>query len=304
MLTATPQTLSELLALFEHALQRDIHAGLRRPATLCYYRRFLHDFRDHVGGDRLLDSFVPLELELWKTNWHSVQAVQRLWNWAVKMGVLKCNPFTKIDKPPLGERQRVLTRPELARLLWSAGRDFRRFLIFMRHSLARPQEVRSLCWSQLHWLPVPVFRLQEFKAKARRKDRSAVRLILLDDYLARMLARWWQRGPEKNSFILCNSQGQPWSGNAIRLRMKRLRRRLGLTPDEAGESVVTYTIRHTGATWATAAGVRDRQLADLLGHTTTRTTARYQHLQVQDLHRAAAQIHTRHRLVPLRLANG
>jgi site-specific recombinase XerD len=42
-------------------------------------------------------------------------------------------------------------------------------------------------------------------------------------------------------------------------------------------------LRHTGATAAVRAGIRDFALAELLGHASTRTTARYVHLQPDDL---------------------
>ena len=67
--------------------------------------------------------------------------------------------------------------------------------------------------------------------------------------------------------------------------MRRLRKDL---PNAAGctESIVTYSVRHSLATIAAAAGIRDRVLADIMGHTDTRTTARYLHLQVEHLRRA------------------
>jgi integrase/recombinase XerD len=72
--------------------------------------------------------------------------------------------------------------------------------------------------------------------------------------------------------------------------MRRLRRRIDLADD-----VVPYTLRHTAATRATVAGVRDKLLAELLGHTSTRTTARYQHPNVEDLCAAAERATARAR---------
>jgi integrase/recombinase XerD len=92
------------------------------------------------------------------------------------------------------------------------------------------------------------------------------------------------RQPEAHLFL--NSRGAPWTSSALRIAVRRACRRLGL--DEThGEKIVAYTIRHTAATAATVAGVRDRHLADLMGHSTTRTTARYQHLDVEHLRKAA-----------------
>ena len=47
--------------------------------------------------------------------------------------------------------------------------------------------------------------------------------------------------------------------------------------------MVCYTWRHSAATEATLRGIRDRVLAELLGHASTRMTERYQHLDFADL---------------------
>ena len=64
-------------------------------------------------------------------------------------------------------------------------------------------------------------------------------------------------------------------------------------PDANGENVVAYTLRHTAATRACTSGVPDRVLADLMGHTSTDTTRRYQHPRLDDLARAIRQANTR-----------
>jgi site-specific recombinase XerD len=73
----------------------------------------------------------------------------------------------------------------------------------------------------------------------------------------------------------------------------RLRDKVGLGPDENGEQVVAYTMRHTSATRASARGVRDRVLAELMGHTSTTTTQRYQHLQADHLAEAIKRVNGR-----------
>ena len=62
--------------------------------------------------------------------------------------------------------------------------------------------------------------------------------------------------PGKVAFF--NAKIAPWTANAVRLRVARLRLRAGLAPDGGGEEVVAYTLRHTAATEASARGLRDR----------------------------------------------
>src|SRR6185295_4351794 len=64
----------------------------------------------------------------------------------------------------------------------------------------------------------------------------------------------------------------------------------GVGRDRHGETIVPYTFRHTAATLASAAGVRDRLLADALGHTETSTTARYQHLATEHIRASPSNV--------------
>ena len=170
----------------------------------------------------------------------------------------------------------------------AADEHYRAVLLALRHTIARPQEVRAVRWKHLLLQPHPMFELRDFKAKSRRKDRQvARRRIPLDDRMLRLLGRLaGRRNPSPDDHVFLNSRGRPWTANALRIRMRNLRRRLKLVADENGEQVVNYTLRHTAATRACAAGLRDRVLAELMGHTHTDTTARYQHLQDRHLHEA------------------
>ena len=98
--------------------------------------------------------------------------------------------------------------------------------------------------------------------------------------LARLRRRWngrtfWDQGDD---YVFLTSKGRPWTNNAVRCCMRRLRKKCGF--DEDGqERLVAYTFRHTAATFAVANGVRDRVLADLMGHVQPSMTQKYIHLQ-------------------------
>jgi integrase len=180
--------------------------------------------------------------------------------------------------------------------------NFRHFLLALRETLARPQEIRSVKWEELWWpgrgqdlqqalrAGVAVFVLHEYKARKRRADPNKPRVIPVSPRLGRLLVRLARGADKLQGPVFQNSVGRPWTNNAVRCRMRWLRKKMGLQRDPRGENIVAYTFRHTTATWAAAAGVRDRILAEILGHTSTRTTARYQHLEVQHLQDALESI--------------
>jgi integrase len=278
-------TLGQLADKYGEWLKREVDADRAKASTLYYYRHHLQRFLDALGGNRPAAGVLPHEVEMYKTSWHSVQTVQRLFNWAVTMGLLKENPIRAVQKPDLGQRERILAPAETAQLLRATDHHFRPFLLAMRHTIARPQEVRALQWEHLIYEPVPVFVLRDFKGKKRRKDKNtAVRVIPLDARMLRLLNRLARkRSPAPEDFVFLDSRGKPWTTNAVRCRVRRLRAKLGFAPDENGEQVVAYTMRHTAATRACSRGVRDKVLAELMGHANTTTTARYQHLQAEHL---------------------
>jgi integrase len=140
-----------------------------------------------------------------------------------------------------------------------------------------------------------MFVLKDFKARMRRKDKkTAVRALPLDNRMLRLLSRLARkRKPAPDEFVFVNRFGLPWTSNAVRLRMARLREKLNLGPDENGEDIVAYSLRHTSATRASARGVRDRVLAELMGHSSTATTQRYQHLQADHLADAIRRTNSR-----------
>lgn len=288
-------TLGQLADKYGEWMKREVDAGRMKPRTLDYYQDHLQKFLDALGGNRPAMGVLPFEVEMFKTGWHSVQAVQRLYNWATSMGLLAENPIRSVQRPDLGQRERILTPQETVHLLRASDQDFRSFLLTMRHTIARPQEVRAFQWKHLTYQPVPMFTLRDFKSKKRRKDRkTAVRVIPLDDRMLRLLNRLARkRQPSPDDFVFLNGQGKPWTANAVRCRMRRLRDKVGFGPDENGEQVVAYTMRHTAATRACSRGVRDKVLAELMGHTSTEMTQRYQHLQADHLAEAIKRANSR-----------
>ena len=283
-----PFTLSIAIRKFLSWAERQL-----APGTVTDYRRHLQRFLTAVG-DLPVGELRAHHLVSWGRTWHNIVAVQRCFNWLAEVELLERSPFTRVRRPRPGRRRRTFTRAEFTRLLRAAALDFRRFLIALRETIARPQEVRSLRWSEIETANPAVsiahalvtgqayFLQVEYKSRMRRSCPDEPRIIPISRRLGRLIARLAASSAEPKGEIFRTDRGAAWTKEATRLRLARLRKRLGLGRDARGEQLVCYSVRHTAAT-AAAAGVRDRILADIMGHTNTRTTARYQHLQVQHL---------------------
>lgn len=259
-----------------------------------YYARFLAEVGD-IRADRL----TPAKVSAWARTWHQSQAIARLYRWACDDAfLLSRNPIARLKHPPKGQRKRILTAHEMAVMLRSCRRDLRALLLGYRESMARPGELRAAQVKDVYPKTTrpklyealrtgnACIVLWDYKNRTSRKETNAPRVILVSPRLGRMIARRMQSGLSDNSPLFVTTAGRRWTPNALRCRMRRLRRRLAWGPDDRGESIVPYTFRHTGATDASAAGIRDRILADILGHVETKTTARYQHLHTYHLQEA------------------
>ena len=285
----TDMSLSAAVSKFMQWAERHLAAK-----TVAEYRRYLSRFSRHVG-EIAVGELRAHHLVDWGTTWHRIQAVQRCFNWLVEVEYLARSPFNRVKRPRPGRRRRVFTRAEFTRLCRASAADFRRFLFAMRESLARPQEVRDMRMSEINstdeTLPLTralvegrcYFLKEKYKSQERRADPDEPRIIPISRRLGRLIDRQMKKRTVGCDVIFRSGRNKSFTKEAIRLRLARARRRLGWNADHRGEQLVAYSIRHTGGTAYTVAGVRDKMLAQIMGHSNTRTTARYQHPQPADV---------------------
>src|SRR5207245_1010477 len=93
------------------------------------------------------------------------------------------------------------------------------------------------------------------------------------------------------SWVADRGSGPVFTGaRGGRLTEIAIRRMWRTTLAEAGvEYIDPYSMRHTAASWLAQAGVSSDEIADILGHSSTRMAATYRHLRpgVHDRVRAA-----------------
>lgn len=277
-------------------------AKCRSASTVNVYRHYFTQFVRHQR-DLAASDMTPAILTAWARTWHQAQAIKRLYAWAVKEDCsLVVNPIAAVKHPPRQLRRRIHTAAEFAGLMRESKPDLRRLLLAYRETLARPAELRAAEFTDLV-ADDPTIDLREallagrasivlyaFKDRTSRRDTDKPRVILLSPRAGRLIVWLMDRRPADSAAIFLTHRGRPWTSNALRCRFRVLRRRLRITRDKRGETIVPYTLRHTGATIAASMGVRDRILADIMGHIDTKTTSRYLHLQTQHLQAAMKEV--------------
>lgn len=274
-----------------------------KPSTVDLYRRYAAEFAKAHNGLKLAE-ITPAAVTSWARTFHRQQAVRRLTAWATREAkILSVDPLDNMRKIRQGHRRRVLSAAERVTLRRASCRAFRDFLLALEETGARPQEIRSAKWENVRGhggrpatrkdlsAGEAFFFFPTGKATDRRRDATAPRIIPVSIRLGRLLLRLLRRKElPPGRFIFGDTRNMPWSTNAVRCQMRRLRRRCQLDEDENGERVVCYSQRHTFATDAVAAGVKDFTLAELLGHASPTTTRRYVHLSPRDVCAAARSV--------------
>ena len=229
---------------------------------------------------------AKVERELLKRNYSpstirgTLSVVQGVFNWAVEHELLDNSPVPRYRKPADRQRTRTITRGEFSSLLRRSDRDFRRFLLALRHTGCRPGEVRKLVWD---WVDLEngLWVIPDHKTISQQRQPRP-RIIPLSDRILKM-CRWLAKKRHKPSgHVFLNAHGRPYTKDCVTRKMRRIRERAGIEPIR-GEQLVLYSNRHTFGT-ELAGKITDIELAELMGHTQVRTTHRYVHFNADHLH--------------------
>jgi site-specific recombinase XerD len=99
--------------------------------------------------------------------------------------------------------------------------------------------------------------------------------------MKQMMARLRGNG---HTHVFLNTEGAPWTMNAVRLQVYRLKKTLGL-----GEDVCAYLCRHGFGTRAVLKGANASVVAELMGHASLDMVSKvYVHLADQQQHLSEA----------------
>ena len=146
----------------------------------------------------------------------------RVFTWAKDEGILPENPLAGMKRPKPAPRQRAMSDEEFSKLHGNAGGPFADFLLALRETGARPKEIRCLLWSQVEdnrWV---------LKKHKTAKKVGKPRVIYLSETMREMMSKLKGNG---HTHVFLNTEGQPWTTNAVRLQVGRLRSKLGLADD-------------------------------------------------------------------------
>jgi integrase len=208
-----------------------------------------------------------------------IATIKRPFNLAARLGLISGCPFAGVSAPK-GKRGRDVSPTEFQAMLREATPAFRRVLIFLRWSGARPAELRELEWPHVRELARAIVQGEHKTVNTLTDARP--RRIQLNRVLLKLLA-WIKRSQKSGKYVFVNFYGTQWQTRALCKNLETIRHRANLEP-----SVKIYGCRHAFATGAILNGVDIATLAELMGHASTLTTQWYLHLAGKNDHLQAA----------------
>ncbi len=259
-------TVGDLLDLFLEDVWRAVEQGERARVTYDGYVRFLSSANERLGRLRATD-VRPHDVKGWfnapelrwgpTTRHNAATAFKAAFRWAKKGGLIPEDPVRDMDKPTARRRILVLTDDQVRALLDATpDRPWKDLITALWETGCRPSEVCTLTAAQVDldrglWL---------VRNKTRRKTGRESRPVPLNPTMLEISRRLVTAHPDGPIFR--NRRGRPWTRNAMALRFRALRMRLGLGPEATG-----YAIRHRYAMEGIRKGLSSSELAALMGHT-------------------------------------
>lgn len=192
-------------------------------------------------------------------------------NEAATLGRIARNPFGGL-KIPEGKEGRDWTDEEYQAILRNAHPYFRRLIVFVRFSGARPGEARTLEWQHIR-SEIRAIIQREHKTDDVSKDPRRIRL----NHVTLGLLAWLWRHRAHERFVFVNGFGRPWTIKALTKHLLTIRRRIGIA-----EGVKMHGGRHTYATRGLMRTGDIYTMSKLLGHASVKTTEKYLHLIDKD----------------------
>lgn len=237
----------------------------RAARTYDWYRDHLQSFTNFLtDADKMaIVDLKPYQVVEWvdqHASWGNnyrrgaLIAVQRSFNWAVKLGYIAASPIPYLEKPQPSRREQAVTVEEwhTIRDHYDDGDPFRDLLEFAWETGCRPQEVKAVEARHVQRAKHRVvFPATEAKGKKR------IRMIYMTPRAEAIISRLTKSHP--TGLLFLNTKGRAWNYASMNCRFATLKKHLGV-------KYACYSLRHGFATRKLEDGLDHITVAALMGH--------------------------------------
>jgi integrase len=200
----------------------------------------------------------------------TLKAISNVCEEAIADGLIRANPTRKVKSPRPGRSTKVVpNREQVTQMIDEAPTPRARLLIaVLAHTGLRISEALSLRWADLDGGTT----LRVLDTKGDRPRAAPVTPTLAEELKAwrkvqteeRIASVWWDVDAD---LIICTNTGTRWdSSNARRHAFRPV-------ADKVCPGATPHSLRHAAATILLVEGVPLKVVSELLGHSSTRTTA-------------------------------
>jgi integrase len=203
----------------------------KAPRTYDWYRDFYRHLAATLPPALKVVDLKPFHLTRaqearpdWSNNTRNdfVTAVKRAFNWAIDEELIERNPIARAKKPAREAREMVVLPSEYAEIIGAIKEpNFRDLIEFSWETGTRPQEISRI---EARLFDADNGRIIFPPREA--KGKKYYRIIYLTPRAREIIARLAEERPQGP--LMVNSEGQPWTKDAINCAFRRLRVTLGL----------------------------------------------------------------------------
>ena len=191
------------------------------------------------------------------------------------------NPASHVVKPdPKNERDRIASAEEWERLQTCGAPHLVRFLTLAYSVGPRRGELLKLDWSDVD------MRRKEFTLRHTKNGETRT-VPMTPDVYHTFLELWKERRLDTNRVFLY--KGKPWKNP--RTAFAAACRRAGIRCGRQDGGLTIHDFRHTASTNFRRAGVDTMTAMKIIGHKSEQMHRRYNTIEPEDLHAAAARLH-------------
>ena len=239
-----------------------------------------------VVGERSLASLTPKHLDTYKTERLNanispvtvnieVRALKAAMNTAVRWRLLEVNPFAEVQQARVVEQQPAFfSKDGFGKLLATVTEQWlRELIVFAVSTGMRQAETLNLRWQDID-LGRKLIHIQSnptFKTK-----QGKTRTIPMNEVVHAMLSSKAERSTSEYVFT---RKGRRIGESYLTHSFKECRENAGLD-----ERLHWHSLRHTHASWLVQNGVSLYEVQKLLGHSSSRVTEVYSHLEPDQMH--------------------
>ena len=211
-----------------------------------------------------------------RTSYNAVRSVYRIFSWVKKEQKLPVHPLAGLEKPRPIARCRALSEAEYRAMMKASDGVFKPLLFALWETGCRPKEARTLKWDNVledRWV-LPQHKTVRTSGKPR--------IVYLTHPMRKLMAVL--RRASTSEYVYLNGDSKPWTVNAVRQRIMRLKEKLGLAKD-----VCAYLVRHAFGTRSILRGNDVLTTSVLTGHSSANMVSSvYVHLANEQKHLLSA----------------